>query len=84
MAQSLCRSRRTGEKRLGVFVRKENAHIVEIQEKTVTVPGKSRRSYADRRTSFEIGEIRYKAFEIHVRSQCTLHFFQRGRPPTQA
>ena len=77
MAQTLCRSRRTGEKRLGVLVRKKNADIVEVQEKTVTVPGKSRGSNADRRTSFEFGEIRYMALEIHVRSQCTLHFAAR-------
>ena len=84
MTQPLSGTRRSDEKCLGVFMRKKNAHIVEVQEETVTVPGKARGSYADRRTSFEFGEIRYKAFEIHVRSQFDLHFFQTGRPPTQA
>lgn len=84
MTQSVSGTRRSDEKRLGVFMRKKNPYIVEVQEQTVTVPGKARSSYADRRTSFEFGEIRYKAFEIHVCSQFDLHFSQPGRPPTQA
>ena len=79
MTQPLSGTRRSDEKCLGVFMRKKNAHIVEVQEETVTVPGKARGSYADRRTSFEFGEIRYKAFEIHVRSQFEPPFFS-ARP----